>query len=484
MVILKPDALPQQRFHAGQRLYFVGIKGVAMTALAVWATQIGCIVVGSDLQPDFPTKDPLTQSGIVPLIGFNPDHIEKSLPLDAVIYTGAHGGATNPEVVHAQELGIPVYAQGVALGMSMQGKEQVSVAGCHGKTTTTAMVATIFMHAGLDPSYAVGCGGISGLGLPGHAGLGKYFIAEADEYITDPTSNHTPRFLWQRPSILAVTNIEYDHPDVYSSLEEVQGAYLSLRQQLGKQGKAVINGDDQNSVKLREGMYQDAITFGTNESALYRIKDVVDQPGNTRFSLITPEGTYSFTLKVPGRHNVANATAAIAVARIAGISWENIAEGLERFKGTKRRLETVGVRNGVSIIDDYAHHPTEIRASIAALRDWFPTRRIVVIFQPHTYTRTKALLSEFGTAFIKATTVAIAPIYSSAREQNAADLSSETVAERIRVTGKPAVTVPEYTDVVQFLERNTGNGDLAVFMGAGDINEWAYKYAKSSEILG
>lgn len=482
MVTLHPKQFMQSYFKPGQRVYLVGIKGVAMTALAVWAYETGCKIFGSDVGQHFPTKDALDRIGVTPLVGFSPAHIEQTLPLDIVIYTGAHGGITNPEVERAQQLHIPIYAQGQALGNAMLGKKQISIAGCHGKTTTTAMVATIFTEANMDPSYAIGCGGIAGLGLPGHAGTGAYFIAEADEYITDPNSDMTPRFLWHTPTLLAVTNIDYDHPDVYGSLQEVQEAYKAFLDRRIIDGIAVVNMDDMPSNILRDVTYPNTITYGSNPEAMYAFGDIVFEQGKTVFSIITPDGTHTLMLMVPGRHNVSNATAAIAIARSADISWEHIAAGLKRFKGTRRRLEPVGERDGVRVIDDYAHHPKEIAASLAALREWYPAQNIVVIFQPHTYSRTKALLADFGSAFSHASKVAIAPIYSSARESPLKDITAERVADSVQRSGVPAFAVPTYQDVVQFLDRNTGPGDIAVFMGAGDINEWADTYAKKSEI--
>jgi len=417
-----------------KRIYFVGIKGVAMAALAIWAKEAGKIAAGSDVGDEFPTDEELKKAGIALHEGFEKKDLAAFQP-DLVIYTGAHGGRDNLQVQEAIKLGIPVLPHGKALGMVMEGKRQISVAGSHGKTTTSAIIATILTEAGLDPSYAIGCGSIRGLGAAGHAGKGDWFVAEADEYVTDPGHDLTPRFLWLKPEVLVVTNIDYDHPDVYPDLLAVQKAFIALQ----KQSKVtfICAEDEASSVLKKAG---NVATFGLSKKL------------------------NSIKLQIPGRHNMLNAAAALTVCESIGITWEVVKRGLERFGGTKRRFEKLKEVRGALIYDDYAHHPKEIEATIAAFRDKYPKKRIIVIFQPHTYSRTKALLTDFVRAIAQADIALVTDIYASAREVQ----TEEGFARRLG-----GIYAPTKNDVSLWLGKELKAGDVIVFMGAGDIYQWA-----------
>lgn len=422
-----------------KRIYFVGIKGVAMAALAIWAKEAGKTVAGGDVMEEFPTDEELKKAGIVVHDGFNEAHLAAFQP-DMVIYTGAHSGRDNPQVVYAKEHAIPSLPHGKALGLAMKRKRQISIAGSHGKTTTSAMIATILTEAGLDPSYAIGCGSIRGLGAAGHAGRGDWFVAEADEYVTDPGHDATPRFLWQKPEVLVVTNIDFDHPDVFSDLAAVQKVFVGLQQKQVGQKLTVINANDPASAVLASG--ENVVTFGFSKK-LSELK-----------------------LQVPGAHNMLNAAAAVASCSGIGIGWEAIKRGLERFGGTKRRLEKLGEFRGALVYDDYAHHPKEIEATIAALRDQYPKKRLIVVFQPHTYSRTKALLTDFTRALARADIAIVTDIYASARETQ----TEEGLAQRLG-----GVYIPTRNDVSEWLAKERKEDDVIVFMGAGDIYKWARK---------
>ena len=452
-----------------KRIHLVGIKGVAMTALAVWYKEAGYMVTGSDVTEEFPTDEVLAQGGITAL-EFSSKNITNIRP-DLVIYTGAHGGKENDEVVEAEALGIPALPHGKALGLIMSDKKQISVAGSHGKTTTSGMIATILSHAGLDPSYAIGCGEIRGLGLSGHKGKKDIFVAEADEYVTDPTHDTTPRFLWQHPDILVVTNIDYDHPDVYASLAKVQEAFVKLQ----KQSKlTIVNGDDPASKVL----LKNAITYGLSPKTEFRVTNVRFGEERTFFTL-SQRGVEigEFTLKVPGRHNALNAAAAAAACRQLGVQWEDIRKGLRVFGGTKRRFESVGEIGGIRVIDDYAHHPKEIAATLAAAREWFPHRRIIAVFQPHTYSRTKVLMSEFGNAFALAQEVILTDIYSSARETDTLGISGKTLVEETAKHHQNVYFAPDFSAVKKLLYTHMQQGDIIIFMGAGSIYTWGHEFA-------
>ncbi len=411
----------------------MGIKGVAMAALALWAKETGKTVAGSDVAEEFPTDEELKKAEIQVCVGFAVGNVALFAP-DLLIYTGAHGGSENAQVLSAVKRGIPVIPHGKALGLAMEGKKQISVAGSHGKTTTSAMIATILVEAGMDPSYAIGCGAIRGLGAAGHAGIGDWFVAEADEYVTDPGHDTTPRFLWQKPDILVVTNIDYDHPDVYPDLSSVQRAFVALQKQ---SNVTIVSADDDASSVLRGG--DSTVTFG--------LSDRVD----------------GLALQIPGRHNMLNAAAAIAACGRIGIAWETMKRGLLRFGGTKRRFEKLGEVRGALIYDDYAHHPKEIESTIAAFRDLYPTRRLIVVFQPHTYSRTKALLSDFAHALARADIALVTDIYASARETQKDD------GLALKLGG---IYVPTRQDVSGWLAKELAENDVIVFMGAGDIYQW------------
>ena len=430
-----------------KRIHFVGIKGVAMTALALWYKEAGNKVSGSDVAEEFPTDEILAQAKIS-VLPFDEKNISRVGP-DLVIYTGAHSGRENSEVAAAAVRGIPVVPHGKALGEVMNGKKQISVAGSHGKTTTSAMIACILARTGQDPSWAIGCGIVRGLGLPGHFGKGNIFVAEADEYVTDPGHDRTPRFMWQHPDILAVTNIEYDHPDAYATFGDMQAAFKALE----AQSKMTIKSAD---VQLSRVSFGDGRTFFT----------------------LSEQGTklFDFTLKVPGRHNARNAATAALVARELGLSWEQIAEGLLAFGGTKRRFEIVGETNGVKIIDDYAHHPSEIKATLAAARDWYPESRIIAVFQPHTYSRTHALMSEFARAFEKADEVILTDIYASARETETLGISGKTLVEETAKYHRNVYFAPDYAATAKRLRATMQQSDIILFMGAGDIYGWSKRF--------
>jgi len=457
-----------------QKIHFVGIKGVAMTALAVWYKEAGHAVTGSDVAEEFPTDEILAKANIR-VVPFDVKNIGGRVKPDLVIYTGAHGGKDNPEVVEAEALGIPTLPHGKALGRVMADKKQVSVAGSHGKTTTTAMIATMLSTAGLDPSWAVGCGEIRGLGLPGHFGRGGVFVAEADEYVTDPGHDGTPRFLWQHPDILVVTNIDYDHPDAYASLEAVQDAFVKLQ---NKSRITIANADDPASSVLAKN----AITYGFSPRAEYQISGVTFGDDRTFFTL-NQRGMKikDFVLNVPGKHNAANAAAAAVACKQLGLPWEQIHEGLSAFGGTKRRFELVGKIGDTRVIDDYAHHPKEIMATLAAARQWYPKQRIIVVFQPHTYSRTKALLHEFAGAFGDATEVIITDIYASARETQTLGVTGKTLVQEVASHNRSVYFAPGFSDVQKIVCGHMRDGDVIIFMGAGDIYGWGKKLINNYE---
>ncbi len=452
-----------------RKIHFVGIKGVAMTALAIYAKERGIVVTGSDVNEHFPTDAMLNKASITVKQGFSIKHIEEGTNL--VIYTGAHGGRDNPEVRQAARQHIAVLSHGQALGIFMKGKRQTTVAGSHGKTTTTAMIATILTHAGLDPSYAIGCGEIFGLENPGHFGKGEFFVAEGDEYVTDPGHDSTTRFLWQTPEVLVVTNIDFDHPDVYASLADVKEAFVQLQRNLVGIKTTIVNADDRASDVLRRTGA--VISYGFSSHADYQIVDISYGSMRTFYSLKQKgKKIASLSLRVPGKHNALNGVAAAVACHALGLSWEKIKTGLLGFTGTKRRFEKLGEKRGILFYDDYAHHPKEIEATLAGAKLWYPNRRIIVVFQPHTFSRTKALFHDFAVVLSKADSVLVSDIYASARETDTMGVTSKDLVDEIYKTNSRAIYAKSAGEVTDFLLKEARRNDIVIFMGAGDIYEW------------
>lgn len=461
----------KQPTHSKKHIHLVGIKGVAMAALAVYLKESGASVTGSDVADEFPTDEELRRKGISILTGFSADHVQGKHVLDAVYYTGAHSGRDNPEVVAAVNNGIQTLPHGKALGEIMKGKRQIVVSGSHGKTTTSAMIATLLIQANLNPSYAIGCGSISSVLPAGHFGSSDWFVAEGDEYITDPNHDRTPRFMWLEPEILVVTNIDFDHPDAYADLSAVQYAFLELQQ---KAKVTIVNADDPASRVLLRG--SNVITYGYSPVSDYRITHV--GVGSERmFFRLEERGVFvgEFAIKVPGKHNVSNAVAALIAAHTAGVSWDDLREGLLAFTGTKRRFEKLGEAKGIMFYDDYAHHPTEIMATLKGARMWYPDRNIIAVFQPHTYSRTKALLSEFARAFSDANTVILTDIYASAREHETLGIDGSTLVSETAKYHHHVLYGKGYTEIQKSLHAIVHSGDVVIYMGAGDIYTWCRK---------
>lgn len=449
-------------------VHLVGIKGVAMAALATYLHDRGVKVTGSDIDDDFPTKYELMASHIHIYSGFDGSRMRGKIKPDVVIYTGAHNGRDNVEVKAAMESGIPVFAHGQALGDIMKDFRQIVVSGSHGKTTTSAMIAVLLTQAKFDPSYAIGCGSITGMGAAGAYGKSDWFVAEGDEYVTDPGHDQTPRFMWLAPEILVITNIDYDHPDAYPSLDAVKDAFIQLQK---KSSTVIFNADDPNSTVLTKR--DTDMSYGFSPAADYRISNV--GVGNERMFFTLEERGVSlgeFAIKVPGLHNVANATAAMVAAYAGGVRWEELRQGILSFQGTKRRFEKLEGSKGTIFYDDYAHHPAEIMATLKAARSWYPNKRIIAVFQPHTYSRTKSLLTEFGTAFTNADMVILTQIYASAREHDTLGIDGMTLVHELTGHHKDVRFAEDKVGVIDVLKKSRGDNDVVIFMGAGDIYNW------------
>jgi UDP-N-acetylmuramate--alanine ligase len=450
-----------------KKIYFVGIKGVAMTSLALFLKDYGVEIRGSDVEEMFPTDMTLQKNKIKVDLGFLNEYIEDFDP-DMVIYTGAHNGIYNPQVKYSIDKKIKIIPHGQALGFFMRNFRQISVCGSHGKTTTSAMLATIFSNDKLDSSFTVGCGSICPIGNSGHAGSGNWFIAEADEYITDPNIDKTPRFMWQNPEIMVVTNIDYDHPDAYKNISEVINTFRKFADKVPKSGKILFNGDDFNSKLFNK--YHNALSVGFSRNCDYQINIEKDSKNRIGFILLHKKiTTPMITLQIPGIHNIRNGAMAIATAIESGIDIKIIQKQLSSFCGTARRFEKIAVYGKTILYDDYAHHPQEINATIEAVKTWYPDFKLCVIFQPHTYSRTKALLTEFSKAFDKCDDIFITDIYPSAREKMDLSISSKILAKKISENNKNVIYLDNWRILVSFLSNYKLKKYNVIFMGAGDI---------------
>ena len=456
-------------------IHFVGIKGVGMTPLAIIAKEAGMKVTGSDIEEEFITDASLKNANINFSVGFSKDHIKDQ---DLVIATGAHGGLKNTEVLEAKRKKIPVWTQGKAVGEYMKGnlfKREfigISIAGSHGKTTTTAMIATILAENNLDPSFLIGTGSIPSLNNPGHFGKGKYFISEADEYATEPESDLTPKFLWQNPKIEVFTNIEFDHPDIYKSVHEIRKDFLKFANKIPKDGILIAQGDDREIKELLKDYSGSKITFGFSPINDYVLEKVRYEDGKM-FFLVFAKGTSlgEFFLNTIGDFNASNAMASIIAGVEVGLSFENIKRAIGKYNGSKRRFEFVGsLKTGAKVFDDYAHHPTEIKRTLAAVKNNNSKSKIVCIFQPHTYSRTKALFSDFVTSFYDADIVILMDIYPSLREEKDSTVSSELLVQKISQTHRDVFFLPEHSHVIEYIDQKKyGSNTIIITMGAGDI---------------
>ncbi|RIK46383.1 MAG: UDP-N-acetylmuramate--L-alanine ligase [Chloroflexi bacterium] len=434
-----------------QRVHFVGIGGAGVSGLARMLRGMGYEVSGSDMQSSAVTDD-LRALGIDVLIGHAAEHVGAA----ALVVTTAAARDDNPELQAARRASIPVIKRAGLLGRLSLERVCLAVAGTHGKSTTSGMATLALETAGLAPSFAVGAI-VRELGANAGSGSGPHFVVEADEYDYS--------FLWLRPRVAIITNIEYDHPDLFPNIAAVLDAFECFTQTIEPGGVLVINSEDAGCQALLERLPRDTpfriVTFGEWSGDWH-----FDATGDGTAHVSVPGGQQvALRLRVPGRHNLRNALAVVAASSGLGVSPEELLPGLERFGGVGRRFEVHLDAPHLVVVDDYAHHPSEIEATIAAARERYPTRRLVVIFQPHTYSRTLALLPAFATALERADRVILAEIYGS-RETDSLGVSSAQIAQQMRC---PVDLVASAEGAAHAYGRAAEHGDVVVVMGAGDI---------------
>ncbi len=446
-----------------QRIHFVGIGGIGMSGIAEVLLNLGYKVSGSDLKLS-PVTERLQAMGASVFEGHQPEHITGS---DVVVISSAVP-SNNPEVEAARAQHIPVIPRAEMLAELMRLKYGIAVAGMHGKTTTTSMIAAALAAGGLDPTVVVG-GRVDALGSNARVGKSRYLVAEADE------SDRS--FLNLSPIVEVVTNLDREHMDCYRDMRDVEQTFAEFMDRVPFYGIVIACADDENLRKLLPAVRRRVLTYGTHENADFRITDRTFAPGDgERLSMSTFRIRYrevdlgEFRLRVPGAHNILNATAAVAVGMGLDVAVERIREALEQFNGVDRRFQVKGRASGVVVIDDYGHHPTEIRATLAAARHC-GFRRVHVIFQPHRYSRTQLLMDEFATAFHDADSLLLLDIYP-ASEAPIPAITSQVLAERISQSGTGEVYyAASFDQAVRLACELAQPGDMILTLGAGNVSQ-------------
>ena len=454
-----------------RHVHFVGIGGIGMSSIAEVLLRRRFRVSGSDLKASDVTAHLETLGATI-----HEGHAAENLQdADVVVYSSAvRVPEDNPETAEALRRRIPIIKRAEMLGELMRAKRGIGVAGTHGKTTTTTLTGLVLQHAGLDPTIIVG-GKVAVFGSNAVAGLGEVIVVEADEY--DRT------FLKLTPIHAVVTNIEADHLDIYADLDDIKGAFVQFANSVPFFGAAILCLDDEHVRDILPRVERRVVTYGTSRQATLRAENVEQLGAVTQFDVLyEAERIEGVTLHAPGLHNVRNALAAIAVGLELDLPFATIAAGLAQYTGVDRRFQIKGeapvlaadgtVAGTVLVVDDYAHHPTEVEATLqAAARGW-PARRVVAVFQPHLYSRTRDLADEFARAFYDADVLVLTDVYP-AREEPIPGVTGEMLADLARGVGHRDVHyVPEKTDLPATLASLVRSGDMVVTMGAGDIHRY------------
>ena len=440
----------------GAHIHFIGIGGISMSGLAQIMLKNGYKVSGSD-RSDSEIIHKLKELGAVVYEGHKSENIEGA---DLIVHTAAVN-AQNPEMQAALSNGIRLIDRAEFLGAIMKNYHySVGVSGTHGKTTTTSILAHALINAGTDPTISVG-GELDLIGGNIRCGNGDYFVTEACEY--------TNSFLKFYPTIALITNIEEDHLDFFSGIEEIRQSFHAFAELTRGVGNVVAMGDDENIRLALKDSDLDIVTYGFNESNDYYPQNVKYNAGYPSFDVCkNGKKLCSVNLSVPGEHNILNTLASIAVCELMGIDLEVAAKGIETFRGTHRRFEKKGTVNGATVIDDYAHHPTEIKATLKSVKA-FPHNEIWCIFQPHTYSRTKTLWNDFKDAFVDADKLIMTPIYAAREVFDGVTKPENLVDEINKCHNCGAVFMDDFEKIAEYVKANAKDGDIIFTMGAGDV---------------
>ena len=455
-----------QELRRYKNVYMIGIGGVSMSGIAEILKNKGFSVAGSDISSS-EVIDKLIKHGITVTIGHNLELLSKS---DLVVYSAAIK-ADDPELVEAKELGIPIVERADFLGeITKYYRNTICVSGTHGKSTTTSMVSMCFLEAHNDPTIQIGAN-LDNIRGNYRVGNSNYFILEACEYVES--------FLKFSPKAEIILNIDNDHLDYYGSLDNIKASFVKYVKLLPDDGILVYNADDENCSHLSQYTKAKSITFGINSSTANFVARNIsfDKNGYPSFDVYHNNTFYkTMKLSIPGKHNVLNALSCIALCDEYGIDRNDIKNALLKYKGVHRRFEYIGEFNNVKVYDDYGHHPTEIDAVANALKkkqfnhSW-------VVFQPHTYSRTKNLLDEFAKSLTNFDNIIVTDIYA-ARESNTYGVSAKDIVDKIDSMGKKAYYIPDFDDIVDFLKRNVKPDDIVLTQGAGTVTEIGPKLVK------
>lgn len=437
-------------------VHFIGIGGISMSGLAEILLDRGFMVTGSDIQQS-PIIEKLRKKGAIVSIPHNENNISDA---ELVVYTSAVK-EDNPEIIRARELNLTIIDRASFLGDIM--KEYgygIAVAGCHGKTTSTSMISLILKNAQLDPTILLG-GELDAIGGNVRIGKSPYFITEACEYMEN--------FLKFYPYVGVILNIDEDHLDYFKDINHIKTAFLKFARLIPEKGCLILCSENSYAMEIAPQVHCNVTTFGIDKESDYMAKNIkYDELGHPSFEIfLKGKNMGSYSLKVPGRHNILNALSAFAVSDFVGISPDIIKNSLLDFRGTHRRFEIVGSHNNITIVDDYAHHPTEIRVTLEAAKK-VPHSRLWCIFQPHTYTRTKLLLNEFAHSFYDTNNVIITDIYA-AREKDTGLIHSKDLTKEINNNSNNAIYIKEFEDIAEYISENAKPGDLVMTVGAGSI---------------
>lgn len=440
-----------------KKVYIVGIEGAGTSAIAQAYQNLGMEVSGSDDGDHF-YADILQSKGIKVFGSFD----KKNLPADAdlVIYSTAFE-KNNPEVEEARSRNITTISYPEALGKLFEEKYGIAVCGTHGKTTTTAILAECLRESGVDPSAIVGSKVINWKSNT-LLGKGNYFIAEADEYQN--------KLQYYHPLAAIITSVDWDHPDFFPTVGEYVKVFEDFVAKIPRHGFLVFCNDDADAENISQKAVCETLGYGFEKGSDYEINSLQMIGDEQQFRVASAsEDLGTFSIKFPGRHNILNAAAAIAVCHKLKLDLEKVKEALKNFQGTARRFEHVGERNGAILVDDYAHHPAEIKATLKAAREKYPKKNIWTVFHPHTFTRTKALLHDFAQSFDDADNVIVIDIYGSAREKQGGVSSKELVDLINKYNHGKAEYIPTIDATTDFLKDKTGEKDVVISMGAGDV---------------
>ena len=456
------------------RVHIVGIGGAGMSGIALVLHERGFQVTGSDLKTSRYVRE-LSRAGIDVHVGHDPATIDEIKPDVVVISTAIP--ESNVEVVRAHELGIPVWPRHKILPVLSAGYTTVAVSGTHGKTTTSSMVATMLDGMALDPSFLIG-GIVEGFGISARSGEGPYFVSEADE--SDES------FLNFSPTIAIVTNVEADHLDHYGTLEKVEEAFCRFMASVGEDGTVIVCGENPHLVELARSTGRRVLTYGFGDGNDTR---VVAGPSKhtigSTFNVTLPDGSaHEVSIKNnPGRHNMLNASAALTAAFVLGLDTDAAARALSTFEGVRRRFTHVGDVDGITLVDDYGHHPTEVRATLHAAKS-LDFERVVTVFQPHRYTRLQALADDFADAFADADVVMLIDVFP-AGEMPIPGVTSKMLADKVaeRHPDKSVFYVPDHASLMELLDEQLRPHDLFITMGAGDVTTVGPEYLEHRAAL-